>query len=74
MKTGIVSAAEVRETGSLLARDYLLDAEYEARKVLRDWNRSHANVIDMRSRAGTELICKLEAALSRAYDMGRRRA
>lgn len=71
MKIGIVRASEIGD--SLCARDYLLDAEYEAREIIRAWNKAHANVIDTRSQGGLALLGKIEQGLLMAYERGQKR-
>jgi hypothetical protein len=74
MKFGIVPSSEITSK-SLLARDYMLDAKYEARKIIREWNRAHANIINVvNSPGGNALLAKIEQGLERAYELGQRRS
>ena len=73
MKTGTVPSNEIT-SGSLCARDYMLDAKHEARKIIREWNRAHANIINVvNSPGGSALLDKIEQGLERAYELGQKR-
>lgn len=72
MKFGIVPSSEITSE-SLHARDYLLDPEYEARKIVLGWNRTQANIIDLKSPAGQALLSRVQQGLERAYELGQRR-
>lgn len=73
MKIGIVPSTEIT-TDSLCAKTYMLDAKHEARKIIREWNKAHANIINViNSPGGSALLAKIEQGLERAYELGQRR-